>query len=123
MNLELDIASATNSLERLSSIDESAGVWRSSLQWGDRLTIVTLNSVYTLIAMGNDSFIVSGGWFDRQSASPALVKVAGCTCGGAAINQKLIAAPGLHLELGNRVVTTQIQQVVLERFEPTDQVQ
>ena len=36
---------------------------------------------------------------------------------------KEIAAPGLHLELGNSVVTTQIQQVVLERFEPSAQLQ
>jgi hypothetical protein len=108
---------AWTSIERLASVDESAAVWRSSLRWGDRLTIVTLNSVYTLIAMENDSFIISGGWFDRKSASPARVKVAGCTCGGAAINRKLIAAPGLHLELENRLVTTVIQHVVLERQE------
>ena len=105
------------SIEKLASIEERAGVWRSSLRWGDRLTIVTLNSVYILIAMEDDSFIVCGGWFDRKAASPAVVKVAGCTFGGSVINRKLIAAPGLHLELGNRVVTTQIQQVVHERFE------
>jgi hypothetical protein len=116
-------APAWNGLERLASISDEDGVWRSSLQWGDRVTIVTLNSVYTLIAMDNDSFIISGGWFDRSNASPAKVKVAGCTCGGTAINSKLIAAPGLHLELGNRVVTTQIQRVVVERFASPPAVQ
>ncbi len=110
------------SIERLANIDESAGVWRSSLQWGDRVTIVTLNSVYTLIATENNSFIISGGWFDRQCASPAVVKVAGCTCGGTAINQKLIAAPGFRLELGNRVLTTEIQQVVVERFDSSAEI-
>lgn len=103
-------------------MSESAGVWRSSLQWGDRLTIVTLNSVYTLVAMENNSFMISGGWFDRNCASPAVVKVAGCTYGGSAINRKLIAAPGLHLELGNRVVTTEIQQVILERFPSSTEI-
>jgi hypothetical protein len=107
------------SLERLATIDKTSGVWRSSLQWGDRLTVVTLNSVYTLIALEDDMFIISGGWFDRTNASPARVKVAGCTYGGAAINRKLIAAPGLHLELGNRLVTTEIQHVVLEPFQMT----
>ena len=109
---------AFDSIERLLSIEETDAVWRASVQWGDRLTIVTLNSVYTLIALGDDLFLISGGWFDRQNESPALVKVSGCTCGGAAINRHLIAAPGLHLELGNRVVTTEIQRAVHERFEP-----
>lgn len=119
---ELRRTRSQTSIERLASIDEASGIWRSSLQWGDRVTIVTLNSVYTLIAMEENSFIVSGGWFDRKSMSPARVKVAGCTCGGAVINQNLIAAPGLHLELGNRIVTTEIQQVVLERFEPSSKI-
>ncbi len=105
------------SIDRLASVGKSGGVWRSSLQWGDRLTVVTLNSVYTLIAREDGSFMISGGWFDRQNASPAVVKVAGCTWGGTAINPRLVAAPGLHLELGNRVVTTEIRQVIHERFE------
>ncbi len=113
--VDLSLAVALASLERLASIDQSHGVWRSSLQAGDRITVVTLNSVYTLIAMENDQFMISGGWFARNNASPVVVKVGGCTNGGTAINRKLIAAPGLHLELENRVVTTEIQQVILER--------
>ncbi|HUP47955.1 MAG TPA: hypothetical protein VNA04_04110 [Thermoanaerobaculia bacterium] len=113
---------AWRSIERLAGVGASAGVWRSSLQWGDRVTIVTLNSVYTLITMDDDRFMISGGWFDRHRASPAVVNVAGCTCGGAAINRKLIAAPGLHLELGNRVVTTEIRQVTLERFQRSREI-
>jgi hypothetical protein len=114
---------AYSSLERLSAIPESDGVWRSSLRWGDRVTVVTRNSVYRLIAVDDDSFIVSGGWFERQGSSPARVKVAGCTCGGAAINRRLIAAAGFHLELGNRVVTTEIQRVIVEPFEASSAVQ
>lgn len=111
------MVTAGDAIERLSSVDEASAVWRSFVQWGDRLTIVTRNSVYRLIAIGDDSFLISGGWFDRRNESPAVVKVAGCTCGGAAINRQLLAAPGFHLELANRVVTTAIQQVVHERFE------
>lgn len=113
---------AWQSIDRLTAVAESDGVWRSSLRWGDRLTVVTLNSVYTLVALEDNWFRISGGWFDRTSASPALVRVAGCTYGGSAINRRLIAAPGLHLELGNRVVTTEIQQVVVERFEPSGEI-
>lgn len=115
------MALSLKSIEMLSSLAESSGVWRSSVQWGDRITIITANSVYTLIAAEGDSFIVTGGWFERQSASPAVVKVVGCTFGGAVVNRKLIGAPGLHLELGNRLVTTKIQQVIHERFEASAQ--
>jgi hypothetical protein len=113
---------AWTSLERLARVDESAGVWRSSLRWGDRVTVVTRNSVYTLIVLENDSFLISGGWFERNRKGPAKVKVAGCTCGGTAINAKLIAAPGFHLELGNRVVTTEIHHVLLERHESSPEI-
>ena len=107
---------AFNAIERLASVDDSDAVWRSSIRWGDCLTVVTRNSVYRLIAIHDDTFIVSGGWFDRENESPARVKVAGCTCGGAVINRELLAAPGFHLELANRVVTTAIQEVTLERL-------
>lgn len=108
---------ALDAIARLSSVDESDAVWRSSVSWGDRLTIVTRNSVYRLIAIDDDTFIISGGWFERQNEGPARVKIAGCTCGGAAINRELLAAPGFHLEVANCIVTTAIQQVVHERFE------
>jgi hypothetical protein len=114
---------ACSSLERLAAISERDAVWRSSLRWGDRVTVVTRNSVYRLIAIENDTFIVSGGWFERHGSSPVRVKVAGCTCGGAAINRRLIAAAGFHLELGNRVVTTEIQRVVVEPFEASSAIQ
>lgn len=110
------MALSVKTIEMLTSVAEANAVWRSSVQWGDRITIITANSVYTLIAAEDDSFIVSGGWFERQSASPAVVKVVGCSFGGAVVNRKLIGAPGLHLELGNRLVTTRIQQVIHERF-------
>src|SRR2546428_13578335 len=115
-------AMACSSPERLAAISEGDGVWRSSLRWGDQVTVVTLNSVYRLIAIENDSFIVSGGWFERHGSAPARVKVAGCTCGRAAINRRLIAAAGFHLELGN-VVTTQIQRVIVEPFEASSAIQ
>ncbi|HVT44423.1 MAG TPA: hypothetical protein VMT00_08530 [Thermoanaerobaculia bacterium] len=100
-------------LDRLAAHSEEIdGVWKSALQWGDRVVIVTLNSVYTLHVVDDDRFIVSGGWFDRREASPAMVKVTGCNWGGTAINRRLVAAAGLYLEFANGVVTTQIQRVV-----------
>ena len=91
------------------------GVWKSGLEWGDLVTVVTLNSVYTLCAIGDNQFMASGGWFDRRNSSPVVVTVNGCSWGGSAINRKLVAAPGLHLEFGNGVVTTPIQKVLVER--------
>lgn len=93
------------------------GLWRSALEWGDRLIVITLNSIYSLYVIDDDQFIVTGGWFDRKQSSPAIVRIAGCSWGGSAINRKLVAAPGLHLEFGNGVVTTPIQRVILTRRE------
>ena len=112
------VTAGTDAIERLSRVDDASAVWRGVVHWGDRLTIVTRNSVYRLIAMDDDTFLISSGWFDRRNESPALVKIAGCTCGGTAINSQLLAAPGFHLELANRVVTTAIQAVVHEPFKP-----
>ena len=94
---------------------EIQGVWRRDLEWGDRLVVTTLNSIYRLIFVGSDTFVASGGWFDRKGASPLTIVVSGCSWGGSAINRRLVAAPGLHLEFGNGVVTTRIQKVIVTR--------
>ena len=97
-------------------ISKEEAVWRSAVQFGDRLTVVTRNSVYMLVALSDGRFIISGGWFERENAGPSVVYVAGCTYGGSAINHKIVAAPRLRLELGNGLVTTEIQHVIFERF-------
>lgn len=105
-------------LSKLATFFESVeGVWRSALHWGDRVIVVTLNSVYTLCVGDDETFVVSGGWFDRNQSSPTVVRVAGCTWGGSAINRRLVAAPGLHLEFANGVVTTEIQRVIVARYD------
>jgi hypothetical protein len=94
----------------------SAGVVRrEDLGFGDRVTVCTRNSVYALWSLGDGTFAVSGGWFDRQSLSPAVVTINGCTHGGSAIRQDVVAAPGLFLEFGNNVSTTRIRGVNVVR--------
>jgi hypothetical protein len=93
------------------------GVWRSGVRWGDRIVVQTRNSVYTLHALEGGAFHVSGGWFDRESEGSQITTIAGCTWGGRAINERLVAAPGLFLEFGNGVVTTRIQRVDVLRGE------
>ena len=79
------------------------GVYKSDLEVGDRLVVTTRNSTYFI-----DVF--SGGWFDRQGLSPTNVAINGCTWGGHAIKEDLLAACGLHLEFENNVVTSRILQ-------------
>jgi hypothetical protein len=90
-------------------------VRKEDLRSGDRVMVTTWNSVYTLWALGDKHFWVWGGWFDRQGTSPQRVRINGCTWGGSAIKQDIIAAPGLQLEFGNRVRTTPIRHVCLIR--------
>jgi hypothetical protein len=84
---------------------------KRDLRAGDRVMVTTRNSLYTLWALGNGHFLVWGGWFDRQGTSPQRVSINGCTWGGSAIKQDIIAALGLRLEFGNSVRTTRIREV------------
>ena len=112
----------TQSLERLASAAAVVdGVRAGDLEPGDCLVIRTRNSVYVLRVNADGTFDAEGGWFSRQQESglpaetPAKaglgLKIAGCTWGGSAILTRMIAAPGMFLEFGNRVRTTRIREV------------
>ena len=104
------------SLEQLARRAEHLeGVRRDDLRVGDWVVVHTRNSSYWILSLGGGRYRVSGGWFDRHGASPAMVAINGCTWGGSAILTDLIAGPGLFLEFGNRVLTTRIRQVRLIR--------
>ena len=111
------------SLETLARQAESLqGVRRPDLGCGDAVIVTTRNSSYFIISLGNGMYRVSGGWFDRMGASPAVTTINGCTWGGSAIESDLIAGPGLFLEFGNRVVTTRIRTVRVTRTRPSPTV-
>jgi hypothetical protein len=95
-------------VEQTRSID---AVRKRDLRCGDRVLVETKNSLYTVWVLGNDEYWVWGGWFDLQGLSPYRIAINGCTWGGSAILRNVIAAPGLRLEFGNRVLTTRIQKV------------
>lgn len=88
---------------------------KSDLNLGDWVVIRTRNSVYTLCMLDDKRFSVSGGWFDQQELSPHPVTVSGCTWGGSAIKEDIVAAPGLRLEFGNSVMTSSIRQAQVLR--------
>ena len=99
-------------LETLSEVsDRLRAVRRDDVSPGDRLVVATRNSIYALTAQHDGSFLVAGGWFDRQSDGPARVGLAGCTAGGTALLGDVVAAPGLFLEFANGVRTTRIRHV------------
>ena len=91
-------------------------VRKSDLQYGDLVLITTRNSVYSVRVLDNDLYLVSGGWFDKKGMSPVKTTIAGCTWGGSIIKIDIIAACGLCLEFGNRVITSTIQKVCLIRY-------
>ncbi len=84
------------------------GVRRSDLEFGDQLLVTTRNSTYSIRVLEEGVYAVSGGWFDRRGVSPSKTAINGCTWGGRAIKQDIVAACGLHLEVGNQVVTSRI---------------
>lgn len=99
----------------LETIARAAGllqpVSRARVQTGDSIIVVTCNSVYFLLAQEDGSFLASGGWFSQTADSPQRVRINGCTWGGSAIKTDVVAAVGLNLEFGNRVVTSAIQRI------------
>jgi hypothetical protein len=88
---------------------------KAELQCGDCVLVSTENSVYSIRVLEGGTYSISGGWFDRQGLSPATTGIAGCTWGGSAIKRDIVAALGLRLEFGNRVVTSRIREVQVIR--------
>jgi hypothetical protein len=89
---------------------------KGEIHIGDRLLVVTCNSVYSVRAIEGGLYLVSGGWFDRKGVSPMVVTIRGCTWGGSAIKLDIVAACGLRLEFGNRVITSPIRKVFILRY-------
>jgi len=100
------------SLEKIvNSADDLKQVYKNELRFGDLVLITTLNSVYTVQVLQDGYYLVSGGWFDRKGVSPMKTTINGCTWGGSIIKVDIMAACGLCVEFGNRVVTSPIQKV------------
>ena len=88
---------------------------KTDVAYGDWVFVTTCNSVYSIFVLENGHYLVSGGWFDNQGLSPVKTTISGCTWGGSPIKIDALAACGLCLEFGNRVVTSPIQKVCLMR--------
>lgn len=101
-------------VEHSRSLEE---VRKNELRSGDRVLVTTMNSLYIIWVLGEGHYWVCGGWFDRQGMSPKKVGINGCTWGGSAIKRDIIAACGLRLEFGNRVLTSRIRRVSVVRAE------
>ena len=100
------------SLEKIvDSADQLKQVLKSDLRFGDLVLITTLNSVYMVRVLQDNLYLVSGGWFDKNGLSPFKTSITGCTWGGSIIKMDIVAACGLCVEFGNRVVTSPIQKV------------
>jgi len=104
----------------LEQVGRLEAVRKGDLRNGDRLLVSTENSVYSIRVHGDATYSISGGWFDSQGLSPARMSIAGCTWGGTVIKCDIVAARGLRLEFGNRVVTTPIREVRVVREEGLD---
>ena len=108
------MAKCGQSLEKIvDSLEQLTQVFKKDLRFGDLVLITTLNSVYTVQVLEDGFYLVSGGWFDKKGLSPMKTTINGCTWGGSIIKIDIMAACGLCVEFGNRVVTTPIQKVCI----------
>ena len=85
---------------------------KSSLRTGDTIILKTNNSFYLIKVLEEEKYTVSGGWFDKNNLSPATTTIHGCTWGGSIIKKDIVAGCGLHLEFGNKVVTSRIEKIL-----------
>ena len=109
----------TTHYRSLSAIVENTerlnAVYKKDLEFGDRLVVTTRNSTYVIHAFEPGHYTVTGGWFDLHGLSPIKIGINGCTWGGHAIKEDILAAHGLHLEFENTVVTSRILQYQIIR--------
>ncbi len=99
----------------LEQAQRSRPIRKVDLGRGDCVLVTTENSVYSIQVLEDATYCIRGGWFDRQKLSPVRTSIAGCTWGGSAIKNDIVAACGLHLEFGNRVLTSRIREVLVIR--------
>ena len=88
-------------------------VRKRDLHPGDWVIVMTVNSVYSIRVDVQGFYLVSGGWFDRQGLSPVKISITGCTWGGSAIKVDIVAACGLCVEFGNRLITSRIRKIFI----------
>ncbi len=106
------------SLEKIiKSTNQLKQVRKKDTQVGDLVLITTRNSAYTIRVLEGGMYLVSGGWFDCNGLSPLRTKITGCSWGGSVIKLDILAACGLCLEFGNRVVTSPVQKVFVRKAE------
>ena len=91
-------------------------ILRTELNYGDLLGVFTQNSVYAIGVLEDGHYMVSGGYFDKRDLSPVKLAINGCTWGGSAIKQDIIAAEGLCLEFGNGLTTSPIRKFHVLKF-------
>ncbi len=101
----------------LDEVDNLEQVPKEDLSFGDWVRVTTLDAIYSIHVLEDGFYAVSGGWFDRHGMSPFRTTIDGCTWGGSAIKIDIVAALGLHLEFGNRLVSSPIQKIKMFRIE------
>ena len=107
---------AARTLDRIvETAEQISGVRFDDVQPGDWVVVKTKNSSYSLAALGDGVYRVSGGWFAANGEEDRDVRIAGCTWGGAVIHTRLVAAIGMFLEFDNGVRTTRIRDIKLIR--------
>jgi hypothetical protein len=88
-------------------------VRKADLHRGDRVIVKTSNSEYAIRVIRDGLYLVSGGWFDRKGLSPMKMTIKGCTWGGSVIKVDILAACGLRMEFGNRLITSVIRNIMV----------
>lgn len=113
-NDSIDNNKSIMSFNLLNIVNESRylnQLYKSRVKVGDRIILKTYNSTYLIKVLENGQYEVSGGWFEKNNLTQTKTTIHGCTWGGSIIKSDIVAACGLHLEFGNKVVTSKIRRI------------
>ena len=95
--------------------EQIQAVERQHLRPGDEFTMITKSSLYHVRVLKEDSFVVSGGWFDENRESPQRTGILGCSMDAKTINEDVVCAYGLHVHFENGVVTSPVRKIEFKR--------
>ena len=98
------------------NLSSEQAVNRHNIRPGDEFTMTTSSSLYQVRVLKEDSFVVSGGWFDENGESPRRTGILGCSMDVKTINEDIVCAYGLHVHFENGVVTSPVRKIEIRRY-------
>ena len=85
--------------EKIANSEKWKKIKKSDIKKGQRLIVKTTHSTYEFDYLGNNEYMVKGGYFDINNLSPCRVIINGCTWGGSMLKIDVVAVENMYMEM------------------------